>query len=91
MKTESKEKTKKYTIEDFRNDTNNKFADISSELYRVYEFADKNVRIDEPLALSVSQSGGHRIFDASGISHYVPSGYRHLFWQVKDGQPHFVK
>lgn len=85
------EQPKKYTLDDFINDTNYRFADISSESFRVYEFADKTVRIEEPLALSVSQSGGHRIFDASGVSHYVPSGYRHLYWQVKEGKPHFVK
>jgi len=82
---------KKYTIEDFKHKTSFNWDDISSELYRVYEFSDKKITIDEPLLLSVSQSGGHRIFDTSGVSHYIPSGYRHLYWQVKDGQPNFVK
>jgi hypothetical protein len=82
---------KKLMIKDFKHDTTHKWTDISSEMYRVYEFPDKDVRIEEPLFLSVSQSGGHRIWDSFGISHYIPSGYRHLYWQVKDGQPNFVK
>jgi hypothetical protein len=30
--------------------------------------------------LSVSSSGGHRIFSADGQSHYIPSGWIHLTW-----------
>jgi hypothetical protein len=86
----AKEQTK-LTVADFKHETSHKWADISTEKYRVYEFSDKSIRIDEPLTLSVSQSGGHRVFDAFGVSHYIPSGYRHLYWQVKDNQPHFVK
>jgi hypothetical protein len=81
----------KLTVKDFVHKTDHKWTDISSEQFRVYEFPDKDVKIDSPLMLSVSASGGHRIFDAGGVSHYIPTGYRHLYWQVKDGQPHFVK
>jgi hypothetical protein len=79
------------TVQDFKHTTKAEWNDISSERYRVYEFSDKEVRIENPLTLNVSRSGGHRIFDAKGISHYVPAGYRHLYWEVKDGQPNFVK
>jgi len=79
------------TVKDFKHETDHKWTDISSEQYRVYEFSDKDVKIENPLMLSVSKSGGHRIFDAQGLSHYVPTGYRHLYWLVKSGQPHFVK
>lgn len=65
--------------------------DISSEEYRVYEFADKEIKIVGPLKLNVSRSGGHRIFDFNGISHYVPGGWRHLYWAARPGQPNFVK
>lgn len=68
------------------------FSDISSEAYRQYRFADDSiVYIDDPLKLNVSDSGGHRIFDAGGVSHYIPSGWIHLSWRARDGHPNFVK
>ncbi len=76
---------------DFKHTTAVEWNDISSEQYRVYVFNDKEIRIDSPLALNVSRSGGHRVFDGSGKSHYIPAGYRHLYWEVKPGQPNFVK
>lgn len=79
-----------YTFETFRNDTNYNFIDISSEQWRQYERPNATVRIDKPLALHTSKSGGHRVFDANGISHYIPSGWVHLSWEVKEGAPHFV-
>ena len=72
------------------NKSNYTFDDISSEKYRSYDFVDKVVTIEEPIALAVSKSG-HRILDASGKSHYIPYGWKHLYWEVKEGQPHFVK
>lgn len=67
------------------------FTDISSEIFRVYEFADKSIKIDMPIALHVSDRGSHRILDSEGVSHYIPTGWYHLYWKVEDGQPHFVK
>jgi hypothetical protein len=76
---------------EFRNTSNLEFSDISSEAWREYRFADGQVvRIDEPLKLNVSESKGHRIFDAAGISHYIPPGWIHLRWEAKAGQPNFV-
>ncbi len=76
----------------FINTSVHQFSDISSEVYRVYEFeSGKAVRIDGPLKLNVSPSGGHRVFDASGTSHYIPKGWVHLRWETKEGRPHFVK
>ena len=76
---------------DFRNESTNKFVDNSSEEFRRYDFSgDAFVLIKEPLHLSVS-AGGHRILDAQGICHYIPKGWIHLWWKVKEGQPHFVK
>ena len=87
--------SEKYTYQSFRNESNSKFIDISSELWREYirQNDDKTeiiTRIDEPIALNVSKSGGHRLFDANGECHYIPSGWNHLKWKVKDDQPHFV-
>lgn len=75
----------------FVNESNNTFSDISSEEFRSYVFpGGEVVTISKPVQLSISP-GGHRLFDESGISHYVPKGWVHLKWKAKDGQPNFVK
>ena len=76
---------------DFKNVATIEFADISSEAWREYQFpGGEKIRIEEPLKLNVSDSGGHRIFDAAGLSHYIAPKWYALTWQAKDGQPHFV-
>jgi hypothetical protein len=67
------------------------FKDISTEESRTYVFpgGDK-VTINEPLQLHVAASGSARVLDAAGVSHYVPSGFIHLYWKVKEGAPNFV-
>lgn len=76
----------------FNNATDLEFTDISSELWREYRFlGGDTVLIRAPLKLNVSDSGGHRIFDAEGVSHYVPAGWVHLKWVVRDGAPSFVQ
>lgn len=75
----------------FNNQSANKFVDISSEEFRTYVFSNgSEVTIQAPLQLSVN-AGGHRLFDAEGVSHYIPKGWIHLKWKAKAGQPHFVK
>ena len=75
----------------FNNATSLAFTDISSELYREYEFPGGNkVRIDLPYKLNVSKNG-HRVWDANETSHYIPMGWIHLQWEVREGQPNFVK
>lgn len=77
---------------EFKNNSGLNFTDISSEEYRQYLFGDgTTVKIEGPQFLNVSKNGGHRIFDAQGISHYVPYGWRHLSWKSKEGSPNFVK
>ncbi len=76
---------------ELKNESSNKFVDISSEESRHYDFpGGDTVHISKPCWLSVS-SGGHRLLDADGVSHYVPKGWFHLRWKAKEGQPHFVK
>ena len=75
----------------FKNESGLEFSDISSELYREYEFPGGNVKISTPTHLNVSASGGHRVFDATGVSHYVPAGWIHLYWVARDTSPNFVK
>ena len=76
----------------FVNHSNLDFSDISSEEYRVYEFeTGRSILINHPLRLNVSPSGGHRLYDSDGVSHYIPKGWIHLKWKAKNGQPNFVK
>ena len=69
--------------------TNNpdlKFNSLEDEKFRVYEFPNgTSVKIDCPVALAVSASGGHRVLDVLGVAHYIPSGWHHLYWQPKEG------
>ena len=67
------------------------FKSIGDEQYRVYEFPNgSKVRIDNPLQLNVSKSGGHRVLDSDGVSHYIPSGWNHLYWRVFEGKEPFA-
>ena len=51
------------------------WTDISTEEFREYRFPDEQtVRIEKPLKLKVSRSGGHRIV-AEGGNFYVPPGW----------------
>ena len=80
------------TATEFRNDSDLEFSDISSEAWREYQFeSGAVVRIENPLRLNVSESGGHRIYDAQGQSHYIPYGWIHLKWEAKPGEPNFVR
>ena len=80
-----------------RNGTDLVFVDISSEAQRTYRFppphesVSHTVVIVDPLWLHVSRSGGHRILDAEGMSHYIPKGWLCLSWVAKPGAPHFTK
>lgn len=66
------------------------FTDISSEESRTYIWPDgSTVVIIGPCWLNVS-SYGHRLIDFAGTSHYVPMGWIHLYWTVKQGAPKFV-
>lgn len=66
------------------------FKDIASEEFRCYEFLNgSTITIKEPLSLNVSSSGGHRVLSKDGISHYIPSGWIHLYWKAKQGQANF--
>lgn len=75
---------------EFRNNSGLAFSSLESELWRSYTFPGGDVvTINDPQYLNVSSSGGHRVFDAGGISHYIPKGWIHLTWSVKEDQPHF--
>jgi hypothetical protein len=79
-------------FKDLINESGLEFTDISTEEFRMYEYNNAvKLTIEQPLALNVSESGGHRVLDAEGMSHYVPKGWIHLKWKAKDNKPHFVK
>lgn len=79
-------------IDNLINESDLVFTDIKTEKYRIYQFDNNfSVRIELPIFLNVSKSGGHRILDAQGVSHYIPSGWKHLYWEVFEGKPNFVK
>lgn len=91
---EQNEKLKKEPVlqDDFINESKLEFTDISSEQYRIYEFNNgKTIMIAEPLRLNISKSGGHRLYDSSGVSHYIPQGWVRVSWKSKPNQPNFVK
>jgi hypothetical protein len=75
------------------NESDHDFIDISSEQEREYHFPNKSVLyIIKPLYLSVSESGGHRVYTVDGWSYYIqPKEGWWIRWKVKKGQPHFVK
>ena len=73
---------------------NRSWIDISSEEYRVYQFASDNgdridLTIKDPVYLCVGDrpNAGHRIYTADGISHYIPQGWICISWK---GSPPFV-
>lgn len=73
------------------NNPNLKFDSLEDEQFRVYEFVDgSSFKIENPVALNVSGSGGHRVLDGTGLSHYIPTGWVHLYWKVKEGAPAFA-
>jgi hypothetical protein len=76
---------------EFRNESGLEFTNISSELWRCYVYTTEEAfRVDRPVALHVSESGGHRIFTEEGASLYIAPGWKALVWEAKEGQPHFV-
>jgi len=71
-----------------------KFVDISTEKYRQYYYPSTHrdikyhvVQVEEPIALSVSKSGGHRIILSDGISIYINTGWFFIKWKA---DPQFV-
>ena len=61
------------------------WKNIDHEMYRVYKFPNEaHVKITNPKLLNISKSGGHRILDEFDVSHYIPSGWIHLYWETKD-------
>ena len=79
--------------EGFINETALEFNDISSEKHREYGFPNGTVlKIEDPLYLNVSPSGGHRLYSDDGYCWYIqPREGWYVKWQVRKGSPSFVK
>jgi len=75
----------------YTDNQNLKFSDISLELWREYDFLDNGkivtIKIENPLVLNVSASGGHRIIDSKGIAHYIPYKWIALRWENEEDAP----
>jgi hypothetical protein len=75
----------------FINESGLEFTDVTSEEFRTYDFPESgSITVKNPIYLNVSKNG-HRLFDEEGISHYIPFGWRHLYWKTKVGKANFVK
>ena len=75
-----------------RNDSDNVFTDISSEKEREYKFPNGDtISISQPLMISISKSGGHRIFAEGNYCYYIPPKWIAIGWKAYDEEPHFVK
>ena len=76
-------------FEHIRVPENMSFNSLESEEYRIYFFPKgEERRIDYPVAINVSRSGGHKIIDGDGITHYIPKGWIELVWKARDGANH---
>jgi len=63
--------------------------DISSEIYRIYTYANgERFRIDRPSELYLLDGGAsHRVIDTEGVCHYPRRGWVGLSWKQKNGKP----
>lgn len=74
------------------NNPNLTFKEINLELWREYDFLTDSgkictLRIESPLVLNVSKSGGHRIIDSEGMAHYIPFKWIALRWENQKDAP----
>ena len=61
------------------------FNPVDNELFREYTWGDGFVlRIDSPLWVAVSDSGGHRVMAADRNCYYVAAGWRFIHWVGKE-------
>ena len=66
------------------------FGDISDEGYREYVYKDGfRYRIEDPIGLNVSKSGGHKIVTSAGRSIYVLGGWIAFEYPGTEGRNHW--
>lgn len=64
--------------------------DISSEIFREYQYDRGVYKIDDPVELHVTESGSHRVIDRNGTTHRPATDWLAVRWKPKDGEPAFV-
>lgn len=74
---------------ELRNKSHRKFKDISTEKYRKYVWADKELIINDPRWFSLSNSG-HYIVDANDKVYFIKSDFLFIVWKPLEGEPHMV-
>lgn len=75
----------------FINYSRNRFVDISNELFREYLYPNgAKITIHFPLKLFIAGDKSHRIFDADGLSYYIPLTWIGIVWKAKPGAPNFI-
>lgn len=60
--------------------------DISSEVWREYEYEDEYTFRINPETLFISDSGSHRVLDIDGVVHYIRGDWRQLRWYPGNSQ-----
>ena len=74
-------KDKDITFDDVQRRSGIEFRDISGVEYRKYYFRGHTITIERPVALHVSESGGHKLVCASGESVYIDSSFLAISWR----------
>jgi len=75
----------------FINYSRSRFIDINNELFREYLYPNgAKITIHLPLKLSIAGDKSHRIFDADGLSYYIPPNWIGIVWKAKPGAPNFI-
>lgn len=60
------------------------FRSLEDEVAREYSFDDMDIMITDPVALRISESGGHYVIDRQHDVHYIPAGWKCLSWTPRD-------
>lgn len=75
----------------FMNYSRLRFIDINNELFREYLYPNgAKITIHFPLKLSIAGDKTHRVFDADGLSYYIPPNWIGIVWKAKPGAPNFI-
>lgn len=66
------------------------WIDISDQKRRVYCFPDMQVIIANPVRVKITrkpEGDSHRVIDSMNVAHYIPAGWRRLYWTSTKENP----